>query len=725
VTNIDSDTPRSSQQSVAPAPEGAVTAAPSGAVVTFGYFGNIKDNIGSRNSCSFDEFEAWLRGAIDEHTCSNHWPDTELHKKAKGTLPYFTVCTFKGTRAYKNAEEASLLVFDLDGVSDDELQAHFARLTGVRAFAYGSPSDGLKPGRCVRIVVQLDEPAPPFFFDLAIKGMAHHAEIKNDKATERVEHAFYIGRPEGTPPRAWWTFPGVPAPMHRLAEAGRKLAEAGAIQVRGQAAEDVPDDEVDNLPDAPQSSVDMFAEYLKGQPGKTHDGDPSAPRNARYLHCVRGARLGLNLRQIEEGMREHYLTKHTNCDTPEHELRKRARNAIGFVLAEREGERAAASDFLAKVASGEISADRKHVPPPTGSWIKNGAACFDDREPISFLIEELGIAPGPPTMVVALGYVGKSLILLSLLLSVAANQLVWGLFRVARPGRAIFLDYEGPDVLLQERMQRLAVGMGLGRDVTAKIDHGRPPVYLDGVREQVRAWLVETLTGYTAAVIDSYRVACPTLDENDSRAGIPLDLLSEVSEITGCVIFVIHHASKGSKDADDAVNPRGSTALFNACGTVLTLSSDDPEGPKRVQHTKAKFARRPQRPFMIRIEDLPRDREHNLEPVRVVAVDKEKHEARELSMHEARILETLRAATAPFLAVGTTKADSAAGQLMRACKMGSAAFEPAFQALKDRSARFPMLEGLADQGRGLARSIVYRPAAAPTTAQREQLQNAP
>jgi hypothetical protein len=343
------------------------------------------------------------------------------------------------------------------------------------------------------------------------------------------------------------------------------------------------------------------------------------------------------------------------------------------------------------------------------SWIKNGAAAFDERPPIPFLIEELAIAPGPPTMVVALGYVGKSLILLSLLLSIASGRVpVWGLFSVTRPGRSIFLDYEGPDVLLQERMQRLAVGMGLSRDVTAMVDHGRPPVYLDGNREYVKAWLVATFTGYVAAVVDSFRVACPMLEENDSRAGIPLDLLAEVSEITGCVVFVIHHASKPSKDADGEVNPRGSTALFNACGTVLTLSSDDPEGPKRVQHTKAKFARRPVAPFMIRIEDLPAV--GKLEPVRVVALDKANHEANELSMNEARILEALKAAPGPFLSIGETKADRAPGRLMAACKMGSKAFEPAFASLKERSERFPHVEGLQDRGKGLARTITYRKA---------------
>jgi hypothetical protein len=351
--------------------------------------------------------------------------------------------------------------------------------------------------------------------------------------------------------------------------------------------------------------------------------------------------------------------------------------------------------------------------PRADSWIKNGAHCFEERPEIQFLVPELGIAPGPPTMVVALGYVGKSLFMLSLLLSVASGQPVWSMFGVPRKGRSIFLDYEGPDVLLQDRLQRLAVGMGLGPEIAGMIDHGRPPTYLDGQRDAVRAWLVETLGGYAAAVIDSYRVACPTIDENDSRAAIPLDLLAEASELTGCVVFVIHHASKGSKDEDDAVNPRGSTALFNACGTVLTISSKDPEGPKRVQHTKAKFARRPQPAFMVRIEDLPIS--CGVEPVRVVGLNKAEHEARELSQNEQRILRTLRE-QGPFqtISANSVKKDSAPGQLMAACKMGSSAFEPAFQSLKQRSFTNPGSEGLCDTGKGLARTISYVPPAGAT-----------
>lgn len=698
------------QNALIPAPElASATDMVSGARVSFTWFTSITDAVGMAGDDTFDAFERYVAWACNAHTFPNYWPDAAKHKQAKGQLPYFTACTLSGRRSRANAQLASMLVLDLDAVTEDDLAGHFetVRKLNVRAFAYGSPSDGLKEGRCVRIVIALDRALGPIEFDFALKALVYTAKFKNDARTERVEHPFFVGRAESTPARQFWTFAGEPAPADELARAGVELGEKGLIRPRGLPAEDVPDEAIDALPEGAPSQFEAFVSFLQSRPPKQTNSDPNAPSNARYVYCCEGARLGLNRSQIESAMRVHYLPRHTNVETTESQLRKMARNALKHAQRAREAEQAETERFHRDLHT------MQNVTTGAKDWIKNGAAAFDERPPIAYLIPELGIAPGPPTMVVALGYSGKSLLLLSLLLSVASQTVVWGMFKVDRPGRSIFLDYEGPDVLFQDRLQRLAMGMGVGRDVAAQIDHGRPPTYLDGQRALVRAWLVETLTPYTAAVIDSYRVACPMLDENDSRAAIPLDLLAEVSEATGCVVFVIHHASKGSKDEDDAVNPRGSTSLFNACGTVLTLSSKDPEGPKRVQHTKAKFARRPQPPFMVRIEDLPAVVAGGLEPVRVVALNKTAHEARELSQNEQRILKALRD-HGPFETLDAScKRDTARGRLARACNMGDKPFAAAFDSLSKRSESFPWSEGMLETGKGKDRRITYRPSTGP------------
>ncbi|MES1173562.1 MAG: VapE domain-containing protein [Myxococcales bacterium] len=325
--------------------------------VAYAGFKRITDSVGERGLLSFDDFEAWVKATIEKYTCPNHWPDVARHKDAKGKLPYFTQCTFRGTRSQANAEKASVLVFDLDSVSEADLDALLSKLRGaVRGFAYASPSDGLKPGRCVRIVLALaGESLPDTAFDLALKGLAYRLEIPNDPATERIEHAFFLGRLEGTEPRQFWHLPGKPVPAMRAAEEGRQLAEQGLIAMRESPKEKIADDAVEDVPDAPAESVARFVAYLREQSGKPWREDSTQPKNARHVHCVKGARLRLSVPQIESAMRGHYLPRH-HCETSDHELRTRANNAVRFVLGEVESEQEATKSFLAKVDGGELTA---------------------------------------------------------------------------------------------------------------------------------------------------------------------------------------------------------------------------------------------------------------------------------------------------------------------------------------------------------------------------------
>ena len=336
--------------------------------VSFGYFGNIKDNVGTSNTCTFDQFEQWVAHQINRSTCANFWPDVAAHRAAKGKLPYFTVCTFRGTRCQANANDATVLVFDLDSIEESALAALLGKLHGaVRGFAYASPSDGQKPGRCVRIVLALDEALPDLAFDLALKGFAYHMKIPNDDKTERIEHAFFLGRPEGTPERQFWTLPGRALPAMSVAEEGRQLAEQGLITMREAPKHKVPDEVIEGLPDASPEAVARFVEHLQKQSGKPWREDPTQPKNARYTHCVAGARWGLNVPQIEAAMLEHYLPRH-HCDTDDHVLRQNANNAVGYVLAEVEALKASGVAWEANIplmfdatTAGSVVAPSGHV----------------------------------------------------------------------------------------------------------------------------------------------------------------------------------------------------------------------------------------------------------------------------------------------------------------------------------------------------------------------------
>jgi P4 family phage/plasmid primase-like protien len=347
--------------------EGAIVRDANGAIpVVFAGFTHIADDVGDPGLLSFDAFEQWVKAAIGKHTCPNLYPDEAAHRKAKGKLPYFTQCTFRGTRCQANANDATVLVFDLDSIGETELGALLGKLHGaVRGFAYASPSDGQKPGRCVRIVLALDEALPDLAFDLALKGFAHHMKIPNDDKTERIEHAFFLGRPEGRPERQFWTLPGRALPAMSVAEEGRQLAEQGLITMREAPKNKVPDEVIEGLPDASPDAVALFVEHLQKQSGKSWKEDPTQPKNARYTHCVKGARFGLNVPQIEAAMLEHYLPRH-HCETDDHVLRQNANNAVGYVLAEAETAKAADLAWQANIPlMGDATTAPKAVVPAT------------------------------------------------------------------------------------------------------------------------------------------------------------------------------------------------------------------------------------------------------------------------------------------------------------------------------------------------------------------------
>lgn len=151
------------------------------------------------------------------------------------------------------------------------------------------------------------------------------------------------------------------------------------------------------------------------------------------------------------------------------------------------------------------------------------------------------------------------------------------------------LDYEQGRHLTVDRYQRLMRALC----TTVQITHEQlarlatelevcvmPPAYLD--TRAAEDELVRHCEGHALCLIDSYRAACPGIDENASEARVPLDRFARVSERTGCTIIVIHHARKAQQGAPGGQSQtiRGSGAIYDACQTVLILSADS--APKAV-----------------------------------------------------------------------------------------------------------------------------------------------
>jgi AAA domain len=207
---------------------------------------------------------------------------------------------------------------------------------------------------------------------------------------------------------------------------------------------------------------------------------------------------------------------------------------------------------------------------------------------INWLVKELHIVAGRPTLVAGYGFSGKTLIAQSAMLGMASGFPVWGKFTPTRPIAVWHLDYEQGSYATKRRYQRLAVGHGIPRDALEERLQVSifPDVYLDSP-DAVDVYAKAT-EGVSVCALDALRGATPTMDENDSTIRRCLDNLSRISEKNGTAFMVLHHAGKtrDGENSDPRKIPRGSSAIFDACGCVFAVEGEKNE-PKLVAQTKA------------------------------------------------------------------------------------------------------------------------------------------
>lgn len=229
------------------------------------------------------------------------------------------------------------------------------------------------------------------------------------------------------------------------------------------------------------------------------------------------------------------------------------------------------------------------------------AEIFADLPPIPYLMQDLDICPGAPTLFAGLGFSAKTLLAHSLALAVACGAPAWGSMPT-RAGRVVLLDYEQGSYLTKRRIQRMARGMGLVPDEGKLSLASMPETYLDG--EDAESKLSALLKGSALCVIDSLSAACPSLDENSASSRKVIDMLGRVSEATGCVMLLIHHAKKPSKDdvGGSRNSIRGSGAIFDACSTVVVFERQA-DGQIKLVHQKARMSGKLRPNLMASISD--------------------------------------------------------------------------------------------------------------------------
>ncbi len=218
----------------------------------------------------------------------------------------------------------------------------------------------------------------------------------------------------------------------------------------------------------------------------------------------------------------------------------------------------------------------------------------------------LQIGPGRPAVIAGYGSSAKTLAAQSLALCVAAGVRVWGHFDVEAQ-RVLHLDYEQGFAASAKRYQRLA----LGHDIEAHQLQDRlrlaalPSVYLDS--PNAAEVYMRACDGFGLVVIDSLKAAAPMSDENDSSMRRNLDMLTKISERTACAFLMILHSGKPKEggNGDARTLTRGSSAIFDACGSMLLIETKT-DGTRRVQQIKQPAdAEGPGfEPFAIAVEDI-------------------------------------------------------------------------------------------------------------------------
>jgi hypothetical protein len=235
---------------------------------------------------------------------------------------------------------------------------------------------------------------------------------------------------------------------------------------------------------------------------------------------------------------------------------------------------------------------------------------FAPLPPLEWVVRDLEIAPGAVTLMAGYGYAGKTAAIQSLEIELASGLPIWGKFEVEAPMPIVHVDYEQGKRLTYERWQRL--GRALGVDVD-KLRDGHPRHMMRAVtfpearlKDELRTAWCKLCEDRKLMVVDSYRAAAPHVDENDSKARLPLDMLSGISEDTGCTIAVLLHMRKSQADNPGGTKEaiRGSSGIFDAAQSVLALVGSKGH-PTMVHSEKARITGRQLDSFALEIVDVP------------------------------------------------------------------------------------------------------------------------
>jgi hypothetical protein len=223
--------------------------------------------------------------------------------------------------------------------------------------------------------------------------------------------------------------------------------------------------------------------------------------------------------------------------------------------------------------------------------------------PVPYVVRHFGIAPGRPTLFAGYGGTGKTILIQWLALLMAAGLTrCWGL--PIAVGTVLHIDFEMTLDPIRRRYQRLAFACGVELAKCALELISMPEIYLsDQDAEQA---LVRVCAGKILVIVDNLAAATATAlsKENESNIRKYLDILTRVSAKTGCTFVVLVHERKAGKDDPGGLQRvRGSSAITDAAGSVVSISVAEGDGVITVSQTKTSVRRRGE-DLTLKIEDV-------------------------------------------------------------------------------------------------------------------------
>jgi hypothetical protein len=162
---------------------------------------------------------------------------------------------------------------------------------------------------------------------------------------------------------------------------------------------------------------------------------------------------------------------------------------------------------------------------------------------------------------------GKSIVTLSICKPILIGGLLWGRFRVTKPGPVLLIDEETPRSFLRDRFQK----MGIGKDLPLYILHFSGiqidrSIYLEALIQKIRE--IKPVFVVFDSLIRFH-------SQNENEAGAMSRVMGAFRRIAneGVTVWIIHHHKKGDGPLDQKA--RGSGDIVGGVDTEFSITEKD------------------------------------------------------------------------------------------------------------------------------------------------------